>query len=171
MHTFNAICILAAGLLAASCIPRYKYIALAVFIEFALHAVVYSFGMQDTKILNKWAIYGGYLIFQIPIIYYLFFIKSHIAISLLISLNAVINVCGWYFGYKYWEQGYFETTFRLIYALYPWIIGMIMILELLFLGWLRGYIRLHTDKHGNTNYDYIDSVLCVSRGSSKLSTR
>lgn len=162
METFNSLCILAAGILAALSVKRYQYIAIFVFIEFALHAVVYDFGMKDTKILNKWAIYGGYLVIQLPILYYLFFRKSHFAITALISINALMNVCGLYFGYMYWENGLHWSIFNIIYSVYPWFVGMIMLLELTYLGWLTGYVKLHVRQHGYTDYGYIDRLFCVN---------
>jgi len=59
---------------------------------------------------------------------------------------------------------FFDAKFISIYYSKDMFIGTIMILELLYLGWLCEYVNISERKSGNVDYDRIDRLFRVSGG-------
>lgn len=151
---FDALCIMAAGLLAAFSISEYKFLAVAVFIEFAMHNVIYQGGIVDTSLLNPYPVYIAYMSLQLLIMFYLGFLKSHFIITGLIFINFVYNI------FTVWA--FFDATFIKIYYIYPYFIGTIMIFELFYLSLLTKYARDYFMRQGIiSDHDYLDRLFCV----------
>jgi len=150
---FNTVCLIIAGFLAVRSVERYRFIALAVFIEFALHKIAYLYFFLDFRSENKWFIYLMYVSVQIPIMALLLYLKSHFVITALIFINVVYNLLT--------IQAYFHREFISIYNAKDAFIGTIIIFELIYLGLLNRYVYNYRNKHGKLNYNYIDRVFRI----------
>jgi len=150
---FNTACLFIAGFLAVRSVKRYRFIAWAVFIEFALHKIVYLYLFLDFRSENKWFIYLMYVSIQIPIMALLWYLKSHFVITGLIFINLVYNLLT--------VQAYFHQEFVPFYNAKDAFIGTIMIFELIYLGLLNRYVYNYRNKYGKPNFDYIDRVFRI----------
>ena len=144
-----------AGFLAITSIKEYRFLAGAVFFEFSMHNVLFQGGVVDSNLLNPWLIYLAYATVQILTMAYLYFKKAHFIITLLIFINLIFNLLA--------IQDFTSYKFMSIYMTYKYLVGTIMIFELIYLGLLSQYVRYHITKRWNVNNDYIDSVFCVRR--------
>jgi len=150
---FNTACLFIAGLLAVRSVKRYRFIAWAVFLEFALHKIAYLYFFLEFRSENKWFIYLMYVSIQIPIMALLLYLKSHFVITALIFINVVYNLLT--------VQAYFHQEFTLFYNAKDAFIGTIMIFELIYLGLLNRYVHNYRNKYGELNFDFIDRVFRV----------
>lgn len=150
---FDSICIMIAGLLAISSIKEYQFLAGAVFFEFSAHSILYRGGIMETGLFNPDLIYLSYAALQIFVMAYLYFKKSHFVITGLIFINLCINLLSF--------QEFQEYKFMSIYYVYPFLVGTIMIFELIYLGLLNQYVSNFRRKHGSRDLNYIDSVFRI----------
>lgn len=155
---FDSICIMIAGFLAISSIKEYRFLAGAVFFEFSMHNILHQGGIVETSILNPWLIYLAYATVQIFTMAYLYFKKTHFIITGLIFINLCFNLLA--------IQEFMLFKFMSIYMIYPYLVGTIMIFELVYLGLLNQCVSNYRGKHGKPNLDYIDSVFRVRAGNS-----
>lgn len=142
-----------AGFLAMSSIREYRFLAGAVFFEFSMHSVLYQGGIVETSILNPSLIYLAYATVQVFVMAYLYFKKSHFVITGLIFINLCLNLLSF--------QEFEPYKFMSIYYVYPFLVGTIMIFELVYLGLLNQCVSDYRRKHGEPNLDYIDSVFRI----------
>jgi len=142
-----------AGLLAIKSIEEYRFLAGAVFFEFSAHSVLYQGGIVETSILNPWLIYLSYSVVQIFVMAYLYFKKAHFIITGLIFINLIFNLLS--------IQEFTSYKFTSIYYTYSYLVGTVMLFELMYLGLINGYVSNYRRKHRDTNLNYIDRVFCV----------
>ena len=148
-----------AGFLAISSIREYRFLAGSVFFEFSVHSILYQGGIVETSVLNPWLIYLAYATVQILVMSYLYFKKAHFIITGLIFINLIFNLLS--------IQEFTQYKFMSIYFPYPFLVGTIMLCELVYLGLLNQYVSDYRRKHGCPDLDYIDRVFRVrTRGSS-----
>ena len=150
---FTYYCIIAAALLYGSSIKEYRFIALAVFLEFLLHKLAYNHLFLDFRSENKWFIYYMYAVIQLPIMYALYKLKSHFVITGLILINLLYNLST--------SLSYFDARFISIYYAKDWFVGTVMVFELIYLGLLSQYVRTFIEKRWRVDNDYIDRVFLV----------
>lgn len=151
---FNYYCIIFAAFLVGRVHSRYRFIAWAVFIEFLLHQLIYNHFFLDLRATNNWAIYYMYAAIQIPIIFALVTMKCHFVIAGLMGVNFIYNLSV--------PLSFFSPEFISIYLFKNILIGTIMLLELLYLGWLCEYVNNRKRKSGYVDYDRVDRVFYVS---------
>lgn len=142
-----------AGLLAISSIKEYRFLAGAVFFEFSFHSILYQAGIVETSLLNPWLIYLSYSVVQIFVMAYLYFKKCHFIITGFIFINLCLNLLA--------IQEFMPYKFISIYYVYPYLVGTIMIFELIYLGLLNQYVSNYRTEHGKPGLDYIDDVFRV----------
>ena len=94
-----------------------------------------------------------YAVIQLPVMYFLYKVKSHFVITGLIFINMLYNLAT--------PLSYFDARFIDVYYAKDWFVGSIMVMELIYLGLLSQYVRSYITKRWNVNNDYIDSVFRV----------
>jgi len=151
---FDWFCILAAYFLFKASCQEYRAIAGLVLFEFVAHQVVFILGIQLTSILEYSLIYLVYMLIQTITLYLMASIQSHIAITALIFINL---------GYNMLTISQYTITTIDFYHYYPYVVGAIMVLELIYLGILSTYVRNYRRKHGSLRYDNIDHTFCIRR--------
>jgi len=139
--------------LAAFPVKEYKFIAMAVALEFILHKVVYLYAFTGFRADNGWLIYLMYASIQLSIMFALLKLKSHFVITGLLFINMSYNLLT--------VLGYFYAEFISFYYIYPYFVGTIMIFELIYLGLLNNYVARYRNNHGRVDTDYIDSVFRI----------
>lgn len=148
-----------AGFLAIKSVEEYRFLAGAVFFEFSAHSVLYQGGIVETNFLNPSLIYLSYATLQIFVMAYLYFKKSHFIITGLIFINLCLNLLAF--------QEFTPYKFMSIYYIYPYLVGTIMLFELIYLGLLNQYVSDFRRKHGSHDLDYIDSIFRIRSGNSR----
>jgi len=142
-----------AVLLAAFSVKEYRFIALAVAVEFILHIVAYLYVFTEFRADNGWFIYLIYAAIQLTVMASLLRLKSHFVIIGLLFINMSYNLLT--------VLGYFYAEFISFYYIYPYFVGTIMIFELIYLGLLNNYVARYRNNHGRVDTDHIDSVFFV----------
>jgi len=150
---FTYACIVGAALLAAFSVKEYRFIALAVVVEFTLHKAAYLYAFTELRADNGWLIYLIYASIQLVVMTSLLKLKSHFVIIGLLFINMSYNLLT--------VLGYFYQEFASFYYIYPYFVGTIMIFELIYLGLLNNYVARYRNKHGRVDTDYIDSVFRI----------
>lgn len=150
---FNYYCIIVAALILGRVHSRYKFIAWAVFIEFALHKLAYNHLLIDLRSDYNWVIFYIYAAIQLPIICILYKLKCHFFISFWMGVNMLYNLSI--------PLSFFDSKFIWIYYSKDMFIGTIMMLELIYLGWLCEYVNNSKRRSGNVDYDRIDRLFRV----------
>ena len=151
---FGYYCIIIAAFLAGNAVKEYKLIAIAVFAEFLLHKLAYNHLLLDFRSENKFFIFYVYAIIQLPIMCLLVKIKSHFVITGLILINFIYNLAI--------PLSFFNADFKFIYYAKEGVIRSIMVMELIYIGFLSQYVRdyLVRSKIASSN-DYIDRLFRV----------
>lgn len=150
---FDLFCIATAFFLCAQAVKEYRVVAFFVALEFALHKVIYLYAFTDLRAVNPWLVYLFYAFAQIIIIAALYKSKSHFVIIGLIFINAAYNLST--------VVGFFYYELSKLYYIYPYFVGFIMILELMYLGLLNKYAANYYSKHGSNDINYLNSIFCV----------
>ena len=151
---FDYACIILALLLARESSIEYRAIAYLVLFEFVAHKVFYIVGIQLTDYLQDSLIYLSYILAQMVTLYLMIKIQSHFAITMMIFINIAYNVLT--------ILQYSVVTYD-YYSIYPYVVGVIMCLELIYLVWITSYVDNYKKRYGNIDRDYIDHMFCVRR--------
>ena len=142
-----------AAILAASASEKYRLIAIIVAIEFALHALAYRCFFLDFRVENKWFIYFIYSAIQLPIMFWLKKVNAHFLIVFLIFINMCYNM--------FTMAGYFNQNFVVFYYAKDYVVGTIMIFELIYLGMLNKYVAYNRTKHGTSGFIDVDAIFRI----------
>lgn len=110
----------------------YKIVSLLILSEFILHKLAYILLYQIYNIESGIYLYFSYTIINLLAILILTNLKSHIAIITLLLINMSYNVL---IVSQYTIQTYD------FYAYYYEVVGAIMVLELVYMGYLTDYVR------------------------------
>lgn len=151
---FDYICIVVAFILARYSSREYRAIAYLLFAEFFLHQLAYIIGIQITDLLNPKAIYLAYIIIEALIIGAMIFIQAHLIIINLIFINLGYNVLT--------ILQYYIPTYN-FFELFKLFVGVLMLLELIYLAGITGYVKNYRRKWGFINTNHIDKLFCVYR--------
>lgn len=149
---FGYLCILAAFILARISSQEYRAIAYIVFSEFLLHKIFFVLGVQLTDILDNAGIHLAYAFIEMLAIVAIVCFQSHIAILAFILINL---------GYNVLTISQFSMPVYDFHSSFGFFVGGIMILELLYLGWITKYVADFRRKHGLINTKHIDMVFFV----------
>jgi len=154
---FDGICILLALFLYHKAETGYRNIAFFVLCFFVVSDVVYNYFLLDLRYQpgHGWIIFMLYSFVNCWIIYKLWRLSSPISIRCVLATNVLLNIVA---------SNYFtsNTIPDLVYTMYEYPAGLLMISCLIFL-WMVSYgIRLG-DKQGN-NSNFISAVLRVCLG-------
>jgi len=155
---FDGLCLLIAGILMHRAVKEYSTAALIVFIEFALHGIIYQGGFVETRWLNGGPLHLAYMFIQIFALILMWRTQTHIIITLLIGFNLTLNylIVLQFLEVHYWpvHQNFIPTA------------RSIMVLELLYLLGITDYVENYHRKYGYVNFIDIDHMLCVWRRTS-----
>lgn len=157
---FDLICTGAAALCAAFSIKEYKAVCRIVALEFLGHIIIFYILYKST-IINNWSLYAGYAFCQFAAMYYAKEVRNHVYIMSFLLINLIINLISLNLAYKHWETGTYTLEFISFYNIYPDLTRTIMVFELLYLGFLTGYVSNCIRKYGDPDIDYIDSLFRV----------
>jgi hypothetical protein len=146
-------CIIIAALLYGSTVKDYKFIALAVLVEFLLHKLAYNHLFLDFRSENRWFIYYMYATIQLPIMFLLYKLKSHFVITALILMNMTYNLSV--------PLSFFDSEYMYIYDAKTAVVRTIMLMELAYLGLLNQHVRAFIEKRWRVDTDYIDRIFRV----------
>ncbi len=152
---FGVICTFAALILAAFAHPKYRFIALLVAFEFVAHKITYNYLFLDLRSENSGLIYVLYASIQVMILLFMYMRQTHFTIALLVFLNLVYN-----FLTTLQHQHLTTVNFHDPYWV---VIGVIMILELLYLLGANLYVANYLKRNGFVDLDAIDSAILVWR--------
>lgn len=159
---FGYACLIIAALLAAFSVKEYRIASYVVAIEFAGHKVVIDVLFNWLGLLNFWQVYFSYGVIQFVAIYILHKIQSHFFIMGLIAVNMVFNFYMSIIGQIAQESMVYYNKFIFFYERYPIFVGIIMILELLYLGWLNSYVSRSVRNKGVLGDNIVDRLLRLS---------
>ena len=152
---FDLICIMVAGFLATISHKQYRLVAFLVFVEFALHFIVFNTLLLDLRAGNSSVIYVLYSIIQVSILGIMYKNQIHFYIALLIFANLTYN-------FLTILQHLLIAPFD-FHGSYKLIVGCIMTLELLYLLRITIYVENYGRKHGFININYIDRLFFIRR--------
>lgn len=151
---FTLICALFAVYLASNCgYKGYKATAYVVAFEFVAHKLSYWFLLLDFRDENRWAIFLIYAFIQVIAIGLIRLYKGHFFIAFLIFLNMIYNLST--------ALGWFYAEFIRFYAPKDVIIGIIMTVELAYLGALTRYVSICMRDKGFVDSAVVDRLFCV----------
>lgn len=162
---FTLICMGIALTLALFSIPQYRPVAIIVALEFAAHKVAFLFGFTELRQEDdfRWVLYAMYSAINLAAMYAVSRNRCHWAIMACLFLNLLINLRTLYLAAHMMESKINYDKFIDLYLVYPWLVGTIMIIEILYIGWLTGYVRLHYGNRNKRDIDYIDRLFYVGR--------
>lgn len=161
-------CVIVAFLLLCSS-PRFmKPMFLVLFLEFLACNVAFIVGVYLTKLLANAGLFFVYFIIQLSIIY--IYIKMvcrgyriSFFIAFLIGLAGIFNIFMIAPYYNYTVFGYNGEQMRIIY---PNLLGVIMLLQLMYMLSYNKLILSAQGKYGRTYTSYIDDLyLCYNKRS------
>ncbi len=157
---FTYACIAAAFLLLTASCKEYSLIAFFVFMEFALHKIIYVVGVEYSEGLQGAELYVAYMAAEALALAMMYRYQAHLFITALIFTNLLYN-----FLTTLHHLGITAIDFH---GYYPSIVQPIMILELLYLAGISAYVRRSLKKHGFINVDDISRTFRIrSRVSSR----
>lgn len=151
---FGYFCIAICFILARNSRPEYRVIAYLLLAEFIAHKLAYVFGDQLTPILQGSLLYMTYIIIELSAMIYLKFFQSHFAIITLIFISLAYNALV-VSQYAFPVYDYMEN--------YWWIMGLVMLLEMIYLGTLTAYVATFRRKQGFISTSHIDRLFFVRR--------
>lgn len=151
---FGYLCIAICFILARNSRPEYRVIAYLLLIEFVAHKLVYIFGDQLTPVLRGSPLYASYVIIELTAIIYLALFQSHRAIITLIFISLMYNALV-VSQYSFPVYDYMEN--------YWWIMGLVMLLEMIYLGMLTAYVATFRRKQGFISASHIDRLFFIRR--------
>ena len=151
---FGYICIAIALILALRSSIEYRAIGYLVLLEFVLHKLAFVTGFQLVYILKGSLLFLSYIFIELLAIYLMYKMQSHLVITLLIFVNLIYNVLT--------ISQYVNFTYD-FYALYSNFVGVIMVLELIYLAGLSQYVANYRRKHGRVDINSVDSLFRVRR--------
>lgn len=151
---FGYICITICFILARNSRPEYRVISYLLFIEFVAHKLVYVFGDQLTPVLQGSLLYMTYVIIEFFAIIYLKMFQSHFVIITLILSSLLYNALV-VSQYSFPVYDYMEN--------YWWIMGLVMLLEMIYLGMLTAYVATFRRKQGFISVSHIDRLFFIRR--------
>ena len=159
---FNAICILAVGLIAAYSTKEYKLVSVIMFLEFMLHEIAAQGGLIETRILNPVLIYLVYMMIQTGVLFAMFLFQLHPVLALIVFINlsynffTILQHVGLFF---YWPNGSYID----FHGGYRDFAQMIMLLELIYLLGITAYVGNYVRKHKFLDIDRIDRMFFIRR--------
>lgn len=152
---FDGICILIALFLFYKVEEGYRDIAFFVLCFFVVSDITYHYFFLDFRSANNWVIYLLYNIINVSIMVKIHKMMSPLFILLVLGVNVLLNIVASYFFIS-------NLVPELVYTIYPYPAGLLMLLSLFYL-WMVGYgIRLSNSKANNTGF--ISSLLRVCLG-------
>lgn len=151
---FGYFCIAICFILARNSRPEYRVIAYLLLLEFSAHKLAYVFGDQLTPILQGSLLYMTYAIIELSAIAYLKLFQSHRVIMALVFISLVYNALV-VSQYSFPVYDYMEH--------YWWIMGIVMLFELLYLGMLTAYVANFRRKQGFISASHIDRLFFIRR--------
>lgn len=147
---FTFIMTLIAACLLVNCNKNYRAIAVILFLEFALHKLVYWFFWPDIRVDNGWFIFMCYAFIQVVTLGALYYFKAHAFITILVLINMIYNI--------FTAFGWFYEIFKSFYYAKDVIVGIIMILELIYMGLINGILPKLLSRLGFNCSDYLDRI-------------
>jgi len=139
---FDGLCILLAMFLFYKVEEGYRDIAFFVLCFFVVSDIIYHYFFLEFRADNNWFIYQLYSAVNIWIIYKLSKIMSPLFITRILKVNVLLNIVVslWFLS---------TTDDKIIYNVYPYLAGILMVLALSFL-WMVSYgARLLVSKGNN----------------------
>lgn len=152
---FSLICTMVAGFLATISHKQYRFIAFLVFVEFALHFIIYNTLFLEFRADHSSAIYMFYSIIQVGVLYVMYKNETHFSIAALIFANLVYNF--------FTILQHLSITSINFHDSYQLIARCIMILELLYLLRITIYVENYARKHKSVDTNYIDHMFFIRR--------
>jgi len=150
---FGYLCIVICFILARNSRPEYRVIAYLLLAEFVAHKLAYVFGDQLMSIPGS-LVYTSYVIIELSAIIYLKIFQSHRAIMTLVFISLVYNAL----VVSQYSFPVYDYTVN-----YKLIMGVLMLLELIYLGMLTAYVANFRRKHGFISTVHIDRLFMVRR--------
>ena len=154
---FDGICILLALFLYYKVEEGYRDIAFFVLCFFMISDAMYHYFFIDIRSGegNGWIIYQLYNIINVLIIWKIRHLSGSLFIRLVLTANVLLNIVVSYFFIS-------NSITKMVYNVYPYPAGFLMLLCLFYL-WMVGYgIRLSDSKDNNSAF--INSLLRVCLG-------
>lgn len=150
---FDGICILLVLFLFHKVEEGYRDIAFFVLCFFILSDVIYHYFFLDFRAANNWVIYLLYSAVNVWVIYKLGKLMSPLFIIRVLKANVLLNI-----AISLWFIS--TTDDKMIYNVYPYLAGILMVLALSFL-WMVSYgCRLLVSKAHNRSAFYRRVRLC-----------
>ena len=150
---FGYSCILICLILARNSRPEYKFIAYVLLAEFVAHKLIYLICDQLMNIPGSF-LYTLYIVAELTAIIYIQIYQSHRIITAFILFTILYNVLV-VSQYSMPVYDYVEN--------YGLIMGIVMLLELAYLGMLTKYVANFRRKHGFISVGHIDSMFSIRR--------
>lgn len=159
---FTFLCIIVAVCLAAFAVKEFRIVAVIVALGFL--ATKAAFIMLNTFLTpyDAWVCYFVYGVIEVIGIAILRQTNCHFFIMGLFGISAGFNFYTAYFAHQALETIESWHKFISIDALYPWLIGIIMILELVYLGWLNNYVSKRMRGVNDSELNFIDRLFRVT---------
>lgn len=152
---FGYLCIVICFVLARYSRQEYRVISYLMLVEFIAHKLAFVFGDQLTPILRGSPLYLTYIIIELVALIYIRMFQFNIIISTLVFTSLVYNALV-VSQYSYPIYDYMES--------YGLIMGIVMILELIYLGCLTAYVANFRRKQGFISVSHIDRLFFIRRG-------
>ena len=152
---FAVICPIAALILAAFSHPKYRFIAFVVVFEFAMSKIAYNYFFLESRAENSSLIYVLYSLIQVSVLFIMYMKQTHFIIAALVFLNLVYNFLT--------ILQHLHITQINFHDPYQYVVGTIMIMELLYLLGTNIYVSNYLRRNGYLDIDALDSLLLVWR--------
>ena len=160
---FSVWCTTIAGFLAIISAKQYKFIAYAVFAEFALSKLTYIYLFKDFRDENSGFIYLCYIMIQCMILGIMTTFQTHKIIALLIFINLSYNLCTTLQHIGIFMYIPFTSIFIDFHDNFKVFVRTIMILELTYLAWISAYVGNYIRKYTFLDINYIDDLFFIRR--------
>lgn len=151
---FGLVCTMAAGILAVCTVRQYRFIALVVFVEFSLHKIAYQYGIIDTQAFNSSLLFAVYMIINTAALAAMYLVQTHRIIAILIFANLTYNFLS--------VLNFIFIKSIDFYSSFSYVVGVIMILELLYLLGITTYVT-KLRRRGVLDIDHIDHLFFIRR--------
>ena len=152
---FDGICILISLLLFSKARVEYRDVSFLVLCFFVITEACYQHFFLEFRAANNWFIYLLYSLIYIPIIHKLKKSNAHLVIIDAIRVNVLLNIV-----VSFYFIG--DTVPKLIYDVYPYLAGLIMIICLIY-QWMWSYGTRFIDSFSN-NKNIITRILRLRYG-------
>lgn len=152
---FTWVCIVIAIVLTYFSDRKYKRIAVVMSSEFMLIKLVFLSGVVWTQVLNPTFLYLAYMIVQALALSLMCFFGAGIVIMSLIFANLTYNLL--------MILQHTHVTVVNFHDSYSLAVGLIMVLELIYLLWITDYVSYHRRKYRYLNSDRVNCSFFLRR--------